>query len=254
VTCDPPGAGAFLLVVSGLLAEARIASGKGVIAIAGAGDARRLAKSVARGLGDGAGGVVSFGMAAGLNPHLRPGAIVIPETVVDGGERFATDAAWASQLRALLPQSSTAPVAGIDVPVADVSAKAHLHAVTGADAADMESHIAARGAARFGVPLAILRVIADPADRALPAAAVAGLGGDGRPAVRAILGALAGHPWQLPALVRVAADALRAMRVLSACGRLLGPRLGLPLRDPRACDRHVTGQITGLDPGRQDTA
>jgi hopanoid-associated phosphorylase len=246
VTGEPPGAGAFLLVVSGLLAEARMASGKGVIAIAGGGDARRLAASVARALGDGAGGVVSFGMAAGLTPDLRPGAIVVPETVIGGGERFATDAAWTSRLRALLPPSSAAPVAGIDLPVADATAKAHLHAITGAGAADMESHIAARGAARFGVPLAVLRVIADPADRPLPAAAVAGLGGDGRPAVRAILGALAADPWQLPALVHVAADALRAMRVLSACRRLLGPRLGLRLGG----ERHVTGH----DAGRQDSA
>jgi hopanoid-associated phosphorylase len=221
--------GAFLVVVSGLLAEARIAGGKGVLPIAGGGNAQRLAAAVERALGDGAGGLVSFGMAAGLAAELRPGAIVVPETVIGGAERFATDAAWTRQLRAHLPGASAAAIAGIDRPVTDVPAKARLHAATGAAAADMESHIAARAAARFGVPLAILRAVADPAERALPEAAVAGMGGDGRPAVRAMLAALGRDPLQLPALVRIAADARAAMAALSACMRLLGPRFGLPL-------------------------
>ena len=45
-------------------------------------------------------------------------------------------------------------------------AKAALRATTGADAVDMESHIAARYAEQHSLPFAALRVISDPAHRA----------------------------------------------------------------------------------------
>ena len=174
--------GGFLLVVSGLRAEARIAAGAGVHALAGGGNAARLAAAIDRSVGEGASGLLSFGLAGGLEPGLPPGTIVVPGAVIAGTERFATDPLWTRNLRTMLPHGVEAALAGVSSPVATISAKAGLRATTGAAAADMESHIAARAAQRFGLPLAALRVIADPAERAIPRAAIAALGEDGRPA------------------------------------------------------------------------
>src|SRR5262249_18023836 len=102
-----------------------------------------------------------------------------------------------------------------------------LGEATGAAAADMESHIAARAAANAGLPLAVLRVIADPAERALPQAATAGLGADGGYNPAAVLRRLAGHPPQIVALGAGAIDAHRARGVLRAAGRQLPPRFAL---------------------------
>ena len=220
--------GGFLLVVSGLRAEARIACGAGVRTLAGGGNAARLAAAIDRSVGEGASGLLSFGMAGGLEPGLPPGTIVVPGAVIAGTERFATDPLWTGNLRAMLPHGVEAALAGVSSPVATISAKAGLRATTGAAAADMESHIAARAAQRFGLPLAALRVIADPAERALPRAAIAALGEDGRPDLWALLRSLFGDPAQLFPLIGVAADARRAMAVLANCARLLGCTFGRP--------------------------
>jgi nucleoside phosphorylase len=68
----------------------------------------------------------------------------------------------------------------------------------------MESHIAARVAAEHGLPFAVVRVVIDPADQALPAAAEVGLREDGSPNLPAVLQSVAQHPTQLPALMRLA--------------------------------------------------
>jgi adenosylhomocysteine nucleosidase len=220
--------GGFLLVVSGLRAEARIAGGAGVRALAGGGNAARLAAAIDRSVSEGASGLLSFGMAGGLEPGLASGTIVVPGVVIAGTERFATDPLWTRNLRAMLPRGVQAALAGVSSPVATISAKAGLRATTGAAAADMESHIAARAAQRHGLPCAALRVIADPAERALPRAAIAALGEDGRPDLWALLRSLFGDPAQLSPLIGVAADARRAMAVLADCARLLGCKFGRP--------------------------
>jgi adenosylhomocysteine nucleosidase len=220
--------GSYLLVVSGLRAEARIAASAGVRALAGGGNATRLAAAINRGIGEGASGLLSFGMAGGLEPGLAPGTIVVPGVVIAGSERFATDPLWTRNLRANLPPAVEGALAGVSSPVATIVAKVGLRATTGAAAADMESHIAARAAQRFRLPLAVLRVIADPAERALPGAAITALGKDGRPDLWALLRSLLSDPAQLPGILGVAADARRAMAVLADCARLLGCGFGRP--------------------------
>jgi hopanoid-associated phosphorylase len=222
----------FLIVVSGLLAEARIASGRGVRAIASGGDTERLAVEIDRAIGDGGNGLLSFGLAGGLEPGLAAGSVVIATQVVSGNERFAPDDGWTQRLHLLLPESVGRTMVGVDVPVASLPAKQALFALTGAAAVDVESHVVARAAARVGLPFAALRAIADPAERALPHAAVVGMGSDGRPALGAVLRSLAHNPAQLRMLLGVAADARQAMAALVRCKRLLGASLGFRVDDP----------------------
>src|SRR5262249_6953361 len=221
----------LLIVVSGLLAEARIARGQGVHAIAGGGNAARLANDIDRVIAYGAGGLLSFGIAGGLEPGLAPGRVIIPSVVVNGEEQFTTDEGWTERLWAAQPDSVARAVAGTNAPVASLSAKKALRAATNAAAADMESHIVARAAARAGLPFAVLRVIADPAERELPDAVIAGMRNDGGPDVRALVHSLAQNPAQFGALLRVVADAGRAIVALGRCKRALGPQLGFRLHD-----------------------
>ena len=90
--------------------------------------------------------------------------------------------------------------------------KLALHRKTGAQAADMESHIAARCRRRMKLPFAAFRVVADPADRQLPHAALVAISPDGSIALGAILGSLARDPRQVPQLMRTANDARAGLR------------------------------------------
>jgi adenosylhomocysteine nucleosidase len=114
-------------------------------------------------------------------------------------------------------------LAGAEQVVSARALKAALHLETGAAAVDMESHIAAAYAAEAGLPFAALRVISDPATRALPALAMAALKPNGEIDLRKILSGVARNPMTLRALVSTGIDFNRALKSLRGCrGFLLG--------------------------------
>jgi adenosylhomocysteine nucleosidase len=221
-------AAAPIVAVCGLAREAAIAAGPGVLAIVGAGNSQRLARLLDEALAQGAKGVISFGIAGGVARGLPAGSLVIGEAVVAAEERFPVDLRWRDRLAERLPWARVASVAGIERPAADRAAKQSFHAATGVVAVDMESHVAARAAAGRGLPFALLRAVADPAERDLPPAALAPLSPDGTPDLRSILVSLARRPAQLPALVGLAFDARAAFATLLRSRRALGPGLGFP--------------------------
>lgn len=216
----------YVVVVTGLLAEARAAHLSLDRTIAGGGDSYRLETELTRALSNGAAAVLSFGLAAGLEAGRRPGTLVIPDEIIGGLDRCATDARWSQRMRAILGDAHSAPIAGVDAPLMRPADKAQLHKATGAIAADMESHLAARLAREGGRPFAALRVISDPAERSLPAAAAIGMKSDGSVNALAVVLSLLRDPRQLPELARVASEARTAMQVLTRCRRALGPDLG----------------------------
>jgi adenosylhomocysteine nucleosidase len=220
--------GSYVIAATGLQAEARVAGGSPwTRPVAGGGDAVRLERLIEEAITDRCLGVISFGMAAGLAQGLHPGACLIGREVIHGGDRFRTNETWTARLQARLGGAEPVGIAGADRPLVTSSQKQALFATTGAAAADMESHVAARVAARHGLPFAVLRVVADPVERALPPAALAGMREDGGTDPAAVLVSLAKNPRQIAQLVRVAADACRAYYTLLGCHRRLGPGLGL---------------------------
>jgi adenosylhomocysteine nucleosidase len=64
--------------------------------------------------------------------------------------------------------------------------------------------------------------VADPAERALPPAALIGLDAAGRPALGRVLLSLVRQPAQLPALLQLARDTRRALAALRRAGDALG--------------------------------
>ena len=154
--------------IVGLRREARLLgwlSDELPVACAGA-DAVRAA-ALASGLIDrGVGGLVSFGLAGGLDPALAPGTLLLPEVVLlPDGRALPVDGAWRRRAAALLPQAGSAALVGSDRAVASVAGKAALRASSGAGAVDMESHAVAAAAVAAGLPFLVIRAIADPAGR-----------------------------------------------------------------------------------------
>lgn len=215
-----------MIMVVGMAFEARIAAGPGV-RVACSGDGSRLASDLEAMIADGCRGLISFGIAGGLSRDLRPGACVIASEIVIDGRRLPTDRRWSHKLRAALPDALHGPLAGVSGALTDAAAKHALHRTTGAVAVDMESHVVADIAVARGVPMTAIRIIADPAERGLPAAALAGLRPDGSTNVLAVMKALARRPRDLPGLCRVALDTRAARAGLLRSRQVLGPGLAL---------------------------
>lgn len=217
-----------ILAVTGLKREARLLAREGVRAIVSGGDVDALAQRLEQALsGDTFSGIISIGLGGALSPILAVGDWVLATSVIAGTVRRPTDQVWTSRLEnALRTDSKRAvhlgPIASVDHMVVDGAAKGALHAKTSALAVDMESHVAAAFAQRRGLPFAALRVISDGADRALPAAAQAGMKKDGRMNLPAVLWSLARDPRQLPALIRTGREAEMAFKALLDVHDLLG--------------------------------
>jgi adenosylhomocysteine nucleosidase len=83
----------------------------------------------------------------------------------------------------------------------------------------MESDIVGSVAAELEKPLIVIRAIADAADAAVPAWALAAVGPDGRSRPSVVVGQLLRRPNEIGALVRLAGDfrrALKSLRVAAA--------------------------------------
>ena len=172
-------------------------------------------------------GVISFGVAGGLDPTLRSGDIVVATEVMAGDARWLAGLALNDDLIASVALGRRRVVrgglAGVEELIFAQAGKAALRSETGAAAVDMESHIAAAYAAEAGLPFAALRVISDPASRALPALARSAIKPNGEIDLRKVLRGLARNPMTLRALVSTGIDFNRALRTLRGCrGFLLG--------------------------------
>ena len=221
-------------IVTGLPAEARIASRRGNndirVQCCGASTAR--AESLARSLVDwGAAGLLSFGTSGGIRPGLPAGTVVIAsEIVAPGGDKIPLDREWAERLDVALKPALNAvraPIAGSDGLVASVPAKAALADSLGAVAVDMESHAVARIGGLAGLPVLALRVVADPAGRRLPSSLLAALASERGPRAQRVLLELCKRPGDLPALAGLAMDYRRALGSLRRVAALGGPCFGL---------------------------
>lgn len=217
----------FVLVAAGLVFEGRIASRVPAARIC-CGRGPSLAGVLESAVVPGCRGIVSFGIAGGLDPALAPGSLIIAASVIGPAVSFAVDEEWSQNLAAALPHARVAPLAGVDAVAVNPGAKAQLFRDTGAASVDMESHIAASIAGRHGLPFAALRAIADPAGQGVPASAIAGLQPDGRTDVAGAMKSLLCNPGDLPALICVARDAAKGRSALKFAARQLGSGFGLP--------------------------
>jgi adenosylhomocysteine nucleosidase len=226
----PAGPAASVLIVSGLKREAAILAGPGRLAICG--DTSTLRAKLAELTYQPIILVISWGVCGGLDPRLRSGDLILGAEVVSAEGRINTDEAVTSSLAQRLIDAgarvAVERVAGVSSPVSTARAKAELRLATGAAAVDMESLTAGRFALERRTPFAILRAVADPADRDLPPLVLSAVDSDGRIKAAAVLGDLVRSPGQFTGLVAAARDGRAAFRALSRCrGLLPGLFLGL---------------------------
>jgi len=169
----------FVAVICGLKSEAaaikasltaaRIDPAKARIAVSGANAARAedLAEDLIKA---GARAVISAGLCGGLDPDLKSGELVIGERVVSAsGDVLLAD----RRLLAAAPSGARqVAIFGSDDIIDSAARKAQLFGRYASQTVDMESHGAARAAARAGAPFIAVRAVADGAARALPKAAL----------------------------------------------------------------------------------
>src|SRR5882757_10661009 len=77
-----------VLIVTGLVQEARIAAGPGMIVICSSSDPQQLRALLATLDSSTFRGVISFGVAGGLDPSLKSGDVVVATEVFAGDTRF----------------------------------------------------------------------------------------------------------------------------------------------------------------------
>jgi adenosylhomocysteine nucleosidase len=180
----------------------------------------------------GCGALVSFGIAGGLRPDLAPGTVVVADVVVTpDGRRLETSAPWRESLLTTCGAGAGLVVgvmAGAGQIVGGVAEKQALAARTGAAAVDMESHAVAEAGAEAGVPVMVIRAVADAAGRRLPAWVATCVAADGSRRWGAVAAGVIRHPWDFPALLALAADSEKALAALRRVAGRAGPLFGLP--------------------------
>jgi len=213
-----------ILIVTGLAQEARIAAGPGMTVICSSSDPQQLRALLTVFDPATIRGVISFGVAGGLDPTLKSGDVVVATEVLAGDDRWLAGFSFGEDLIASVGLGRRVVrglLAGAEEVVSASHVKAALHSETGAAAVDMESHIAADYAARARLPFAALRVISDPASRALPALAASVIKPNGDIDLRKVMHGIVRNPLALRDLVSTGLDFNRALRSLRGCRSFL---------------------------------
>jgi len=176
-----------------------------LIAISGAGP-KNAAKASQLLIDQGAERLISWGCAAALKAELKPGDLVIPETLhSENQEEFSIASPWLSHTLKLL--SPLCPLTDSLLEsssiVGESSAKKKLHQQSTAIALDMESIAIAKTAAQYNYPALIIRCIADPVNMDLPKAINYALNQHGDVELSKLLWFVLTHPAELPGLIKL---------------------------------------------------
>ncbi|NJO55020.1 MAG: purine phosphorylase [Rhodospirillales bacterium] len=199
-------------------------------------EAARLAERL---IDEGCDGLVSFGMAGGLDPVLAPGALIVADSVLGAdGTALSTDTGWRQRLLARIrsnhlfsnrdhPEPVTGRVLAAVEPILSPRIKDYCHKTTQAIAVDMESGEVGRIAQAANRPFLVVRAVADASTRSVPAWVIRTVTADGTTSLPAFLRGLARHPADVRLLYSLARDSRAALRSLSGVALRVGPLFNL---------------------------
>jgi len=198
--------------------------GGALVALSGVGPERARAAAL-RLLTAGATALVSWGVAAGLDPGLRAGSLLLPERVIGAdGTTYRVTASWRAELSARIATRIAAhagPLVEATRLLETPQEKRALFERHGAIAADMESAALARVARMRDVPFVVVRVVADPAARRTPAWVGALVDGAGKVRASRALREAVAHLGDWGAVVVLALQFREAREVLRRVAPLL---------------------------------
>lgn len=195
-------------VLVGMQSEARLARHLHPVAIEASGATIKGAEAALQRLLDAkADAIVSFGFAAGLDPVIKPGAILVPYSVQVSNQEYNADTDLRSRLGAEQSKVKVGALLHSDFIITSSKEKQVLFEETGCIAADMESGVVARYCVERHIPFAALRVVCDSATRDLPSVVCMALSSGGNLNIPQIIKSLVYHPAQIFGLVGVGVDA-----------------------------------------------
>jgi adenosylhomocysteine nucleosidase len=179
----------------------------------------------------GATSLMSLGLAGALDSRLRPGDLVLPESVYAGCP-LPVDSDWRTRLRTLLPSRLSVAggiLAASKQVLTSANAKSDLAQATGACAVDMESGAVARVAAHAGMPLLVVRAISDPVEFSPPSILLGAVRRDGSADLARLLPLLLRRSVTLGTLLHLAVGSHAACSTLSTVVRYAGTEMGIAL-------------------------
>lgn len=209
-------------------------------------DSKKLIHDIQNAVANGASHLISFGTAAGIDPAVSSGAIILassvsfdepstlqsttpsttPSTIPSMAQHWLeTDQVFAQSLALLLRDALQKPMAGVDAAISSVAQKHALWETFGVAAADMESHHIARIAEEHHLPFTVLRIVLDDANTTLPPAAMVATKPDGTIAFSRLIASLLLKPLQIPAMLRLGKQHSSAKASLVHSARLLSRAL-----------------------------
>jgi len=188
--------------------------------------ADRAARTARQLVDQGARGLISWGLAGGLEPQLGPGSVLVPKRVIgpDGTVR-STDLRWQGRLVEVLGaefEVHEGDLLGSLQVLESPRQKARLALACGGAAVDMESAAIGGVAVEASVPFVVLRVVADCLIDTLPRGVSGWVTPDGQTRLAPVLAALL-RPSQWGPLARLATRYRAAHRTLDKLALKLVP-------------------------------
>ena len=182
--------------------------------------------------------VMVLGLAGGLQPLLKPGSMILVDSVLEENGRH-TNPSWKTDLlsvryaEAVLMNRGLSCLRGAVVtspePVMSAVKKKDLFAKTQALAVDMESAAVARAAAEAGLPLFIFRTVSDGASTSIPGDISDCFHENGTFDLSGLLRRIVQNPFLLGKICSMARDCLLALYFLRKAWNIQ-IKTGLPWR------------------------
>lgn len=178
---------------------------------------------------NGADALVSFGVAGALEPGLKPGDLVLPESIILEGETYPVASIWRNQLQQSLHSSQinivNKAIASSLKTLTTEQEKQSFAEKTGACAVDMESGAIAEVAANHGMPFIAIRAIIDPIEFSPPEALLSAIKPDGSVNVLRLVILILNRSVSISSLLQLAKGMRTARKTLIAVIESVGTQL-----------------------------
>jgi len=180
----------------------------------------------------GATALLSWGTAAALDPDLRSGTLLIPDSIIDSdGHSYPTDIQWKARLVTELSNSLHLANGSLITSFRIITTPQDKHQLFKrhhCQALDMESAALAAAAQTANLPFMAIRAIVDTADMVLPNSVINALDKDGKPDMVKLISSLLFQPQDWRALIHLSRSFNSAEKSLSSTIHKLGVNLAMP--------------------------